>query len=103
MVAVRQSCCCFCDSHVRACHELAVAVDADSRMSQSRVPYVHYTHPATPLSAQKARAVNSATPLLIQWLGSLSVASSIIIMKLVLCPVVDSVPARVSVLYTGQS
>lgn len=52
--------------------------------------------------AQKARAVNSATPLLIQWLCSLCVLSSIIMMKLVLCPVVDRVPARVNVLYLQQ-
>lgn len=43
--------------------------------------------------------MNSATPLLIQWLCSLSVPSSNIMMKLVLWPVVDSVPARVNVLY----
>lgn len=52
---------------------------------------------------QKASAVNKATPLFIQWLASTAVVSSSIMMKLVLCPVVERVPALVSVLYTGQS
>lgn len=51
---------------------------------------------------QNASAVNSATPLLIQWLCCWSVLSSNIMMKFVLCPVVDSVPARVRVLYLQQ-
>lgn len=54
-------------------------------------------------AAQNARPVKSATPRLIQWPCGLSDVSSTYMTKLVEWPVVDSVPARVSVLYTGQS
>jgi len=39
-----------------------------------------------------------AAPFKIQYAGVLSVSISIVMMKLVLCPVVDSVPARTEVL-----
>lgn len=44
-----------------------------------------------------------ATPLLIQWYWGILVGNSIETTKFVECPVVDSVPALVSVLYRGQS
>ena len=47
-------------------------------------------------------AVNSATLLLIQCDWLLSVGTSRYMTKFVECPVVDSVPARVSVLYAGH-
>ena len=47
-------------------------------------------------------AVNSATLELIQCDSGLSVGTSRYITKFVECPVVLSVPARVSVLYAGH-
>lgn len=51
---------------------------------------------------QSSNWVSNATPLFIQWLSCLSVGRRMNITKFVECPVVESVPLRADVLYTGD-
>ena len=54
------------------------------------------------LTNQYLNAKKAATPEQTQSSALLSVASSMNITKLVECPVVDKVPARLTTLYKGQ-
>eukprot|EP00958_Prasinococcus_capsulatus_P020415 scaffold2645_cov378-Prasinococcus_capsulatus_cf.AAC.20 len=71
-----------------------------------RAPLTAWAGPFCPgggAALQKDKAVKSATPRLIQCPCGWRLGSSRDITKLVEWPVVDRVPARDTVLYTGQS
>ena len=52
---------------------------------------------------RKCECLTNATERLIQWDCGLSLGSTVVITKFVECPLVDNVPVRSSVLYSGQA